>query len=77
MVRACDSAHFALRFGPFHVTKRPILQCEMGRFATYCVPVSYVWLIWMFACKAVLLAYLLTYFSVTVALFVVGGAVWC
>ena len=31
----------------------------------------------MLACKAVLLAYLLTYFSVTVALFVVGGAVWC
>ena len=32
--RHCETAHFALRFGPFHKLKRPISQCEMGRFAT-------------------------------------------
>ena len=32
--RHCKTAHFALRFGPFHKLKRPISHCEMGRFAT-------------------------------------------
>ena len=37
----CDSAHFALRNGPFRSVKRPVLEREMGRFATRCLPVCY------------------------------------
>ena len=38
----CEMAHIALRFGPFRSLKRPVLQCKIGRFATYCVPECYV-----------------------------------
>ena len=31
----CETAHFALQNGPKRKLKRPISQCEMGRFAIY------------------------------------------